>query len=119
MLENKEYFGLSNFPKNSKYNTTDNEKVPRKMKNEYGGKVIYEFAAIKPKSCTIIDENNCEKSVHKGHNSNFKSGELKDILFNKKRLRHALKILLNIQWIQVLLLMKILKLTTIWKNFQA
>ena len=34
MLENKEYFGLSNFPKNSKYNTTDNEKVPGKMKNE-------------------------------------------------------------------------------------
>ena len=36
------------------------------MKDEYGGKVIYEFAAPKPKAYTVIDENNYEKSVHKG-----------------------------------------------------
>ena len=61
MLENKEFFDLSNFPKNSKYHTDDNKKVPGKMKDEYGGKATYEFVAIKPKSYTIIDENNCEK----------------------------------------------------------
>ena len=31
------------------------------MKDEYGGKVIYEFAAPKPKAYTVIDENNYEK----------------------------------------------------------
>ena len=40
MLENKEYFDLSNFPKNSKYHTDENKKVPRKMKDEYGGTPI-------------------------------------------------------------------------------
>ena len=61
MLENKEFFDLSNFSKNSKYHTNDNKKVPGKMKDEYGGIVIYKFAAPKPKSYTIIDENNCQK----------------------------------------------------------
>ena len=91
MLGNKEYFDLSNFPKNSKYHTNDNKKVPGKMKDEYGGKAIYEFASPKPKSYTIIDENNCEKSVHKGHSSNFKSSEFKDIINNKKIVRHSMK----------------------------
>ena len=45
MFENKECFDLSNFHKNSKYHANDNKKVPGKMKDEYGGKVIYEFAA--------------------------------------------------------------------------
>ena len=45
MLENKEFFDLSNFSENCKYFCNDNKKVPGKMKDEYGGKVIYEFAA--------------------------------------------------------------------------
>ena len=53
--------------------------------------VIFEFASSKPKSYTIIDENNCERSDHKGHTSNFKSSEFKDALFNKKVFRHATK----------------------------
>ena len=61
MFENKEYFDLSNFPKISQYHTDDNTKVPGKMKDQYGGTFIYEFASPKPKSYTIIDENNCEK----------------------------------------------------------
>ena len=78
MLENKDFFDLSNYPKGSKYFCGDNKKVPRKMKDEYGGKVILEFAAPKLKSYTVIDKNNQEKSVHKGHTSNFKSSEFKD-----------------------------------------
>ena len=91
MFENKECFDLSNFHKNSKYHANDNKKVPGKMKDEYGGKVIFEFASSKPKLYTIIEENNCEKSVHKGHTSNFKSSKFKDALFNKKVFRHVMK----------------------------
>ena len=36
MLEHKELFDLSNFPKDSKYFCNDNKKVPGKMKDEYG-----------------------------------------------------------------------------------
>ena len=56
------------------------------MKDEYGGTPILEYARAKPKSCTLIDVNNYEKSTHKGHNSNFRSSEFKNVLFNKKLL---------------------------------
>ena len=91
MLENKEFFDLSIFSKDCKYYCDDNKKVPGKMKVEYGGTVVLEFAASKPKSYTLIDVNNYEKSIHKGHNSNFKSSEFKDVLFSKKVLRHTMK----------------------------
>ena len=91
MLEMKEFFDLSNYPKGSKYYCGENKKVPGKMKDEYGGKDIYEIAAPKPKSYTIIDENNHEKSVHKSHTSNFESSEFKDAVFNKNIFRHPMK----------------------------
>ena len=37
------------------------------------------------------DVNNYEKSTHKGHGSNFRSSEFKDVLFNKKGFRHITK----------------------------
>ena len=40
LLENKEYFDLSIFPKNSKDHTDEYKKVPGKTKNEYGGTPI-------------------------------------------------------------------------------
>ena len=73
MLENKEYFDLSNFSKNSKYYTDDNKKAPGKMKDEYGGTPISEYVAAKPKSYAVIDANSYEKSTHQGHSSNFRS----------------------------------------------
>ena len=65
MLENKEYFDLSSFSKESKYYSDDNKNVPGKMKDEYSGKVIFEFAAPKPKSYTVIDKNSIEKGLIK------------------------------------------------------
>ena len=91
MLENKEYFDLSNFPKDSKYYCIDNKKVPGKMKDEFGGTPIIEFISPKPKSYTLIDVNNYEKSTHKGHSSNIKSSESKDVINNKKVVRHIMK----------------------------
>ena len=57
VLKNKEYFDLSNFPKDSKYFCDENKKVPSKMKDEYAGKNIYEVIAIKSKSYARICEN--------------------------------------------------------------
>ena len=91
MLEHKELFDLSNFPKDSKYFCNDNKKVPGKTKDEYGGTAIYGFMGPKPKMYSIRDVNNCEKNVHKGHNSNIAHQEFKDTLSNKKVIRHNLK----------------------------
>ena len=88
MLKHKEFFDLSNFPKDSKYFCNDNKKVPGKMKDEYGGTAIYEFIRTKSKMYSICDINNCEKSVYKGHSLNIEHDEFMDTLINKKVIRH-------------------------------
>ena len=55
-------------PKNSKYYCIDNKKVLGKIKDEYGGKIIYEITALKSKMYSMRDVNNNEKSTNKGHN---------------------------------------------------
>ena len=61
MHEFKELFGLSNFRKDSKHYCDDDKKVPGKMKDEYGGTVIFEYAGTKSKMYAILDINNYEK----------------------------------------------------------
>ena len=91
MLKHKEFFDLSNFPKDSKYQSIDNKKVPGKMKDEYGGIIICEFIGPKPKIYSIRDINNCKKSVYKGYKSNIGHDEFKDTLINKKVIKHIMK----------------------------
>ena len=66
--------------------------IKKQQEDEYAGTSILEFAAPKPKSCTIIDKNNHEKSVHEGHTYlNFKSSEFKDVVNDKNVFRHIMK----------------------------
>ena len=67
MLENKEFYDLSNQPRDSKYYYLDNKSVPRKMKDEYPGQTIIEFIALKPKSYKIVT-NKSEKLILKVKN---------------------------------------------------
>ena len=62
MHQHKEFFDLSNQPKDSKYYSNDDKKVPGKMKEEYGGTSIYEFIGLKSKMYLIRDVNKKEKS---------------------------------------------------------
>ena len=87
MNKHKEFFDLSNQPKDSKYYCNDNKKVPGKMKDEYGGTHIYEFIGLNSKMYSIRDVNKKEKSTHKGYNSLIKYEEFKDTDFNKKAIR--------------------------------
>ena len=89
--QHKEFFNLSNYSKVSKYFCIDNKKVLGKMKDEYGGKIIYEITALKSKMYSICDVNKNEKSVHKGHSSSINYEELKDTHFNKKVIRHTVR----------------------------
>ena len=80
----KELFDLSNYPKSSKYFCSDNKKVVGKMKDEYGAARIIKFVGLKSKMYSILDENNNEKSINKGHNAFIEFQEFYDKLFQKR-----------------------------------
>ena len=80
----KDLFDLSNYPKSSKYFCSDNKKVVGKMKDEYGAARIIKFVGLKSKMYSILDENNNEKSINKGHNAFIEFQEFYDKLFQKR-----------------------------------
>ena len=61
------------------------------MKDEYGGRIIYEITALKSKMDSIRNVNKNEKSKHKGHNSLIGYDEFKDTHSNKKAIRHKMR----------------------------
>ena len=84
MLEHKEYFDLSNFPKDSKYYDSTNRKVPDKMKDVKPSQNIDDVRALKSKSYIVITADNEGECKHKGHDYNFTGDGYKDAAFNKK-----------------------------------
>ena len=97
MLEHKEYFDLSNFPKDSKYYDSTNKIVPGKMKNEKPSQKIDEVTAVNSKSYIVITTDNKEECKHKGHDYNFTSNEFRDVTLNKKVLYHPMKKIISIR----------------------
>ena len=91
LYQHKEIFDLTNYLKRSRYFCNDNKKVLAKMKDEYGGKIIYEITALKSKMYSIQNVNNDEKSINKGHNSSINYEEFKDTHFNKKAIKHKMR----------------------------
>ena len=53
MQKHNDFFYLSYFPKGSQYFCNDNKKVPGKVKDEYGGKIIYETTILRSKNYSI------------------------------------------------------------------
>ena len=91
MHKYEELFDLSNFPTSSKYYCSDNKKVVRKMKDEYGGKSIVKLVGLKSKIYSILDESNNEWITSKGHNAFIEFWEFYDTLFKKKILRDKMR----------------------------
>ena len=87
----KNFFYLSNFPKDSKYFCDDNKKVPGKMKDKYGETSIWVFIGTKSNVYSILDVNKYEKSVYKGHNSNITFDEFMGVHSNEKVIRHIME----------------------------
>ena len=87
MLEHKELFDLSDYPKDNK--------VPEKVKNECISFPVYEGIYLKPKSYSIKSKNS-EECKHKEHSYNFKSSNYKYVLHNKQILRHPMKKIVSI-----------------------
>ena len=97
MLEHKEYFDLSNFPKDSKYYDSTNKKVPGKMKDEKSSQNINDVTALKSKSYIVITTDNKEEYKHKGHDANFTSDEFRDATINKKVFYHLMRKIISIR----------------------
>ena len=76
----KDLFNFSNYSKDSIFYDDTNKKVIGKMKDEYGSK-MYSIRKI----------NGSESSTPKGVNIATEFNELKNVLFNKKIIRHKMK----------------------------
>ena len=61
------------------------------MKDEYGGNIIDEFIGLKSKIYSIKKIDGSESSTAKGVKIATKFNEFKDVLFNKKNIRHKIK----------------------------
>ena len=87
----KDLFDFSNYSKDSKFYDDANKKVIGKMKDEYGGVIIDQFVGLKSKMYSIKKINGSESSTAKGVNIATTFNEFKDVLFNKKIIRHKMK----------------------------
>ena len=61
------------------------------MKDEYGGVIIIEFIGVKAKMYSIRKINGSKSSTAKGVNIATEFNEFKDVLFNKKIIKHKMK----------------------------
>ena len=86
----KDLFDFSYYSKDSTFYDDTNKRVIAKMKDEYGGAIIIEFIGLKSKMYSI-KKNGSESSTTKGVNIATEFNEFKDVLFNKKVIRHKMK----------------------------
>ena len=61
------------------------------MKDEFGGIIIDEFIRLKSKMCSIKKIDGRESNTAKGVNIATEFKEFKNVLFNKKIIRHKMK----------------------------
>ena len=84
-------FNFSNYSKDSKFFDDANKKVIGKMKDELGGVIATKFAGLKSKMYSIKKMDGKESNTAKGVNIAREFNEFKDVLFNKKIIRHKMK----------------------------
>ena len=87
----KDLFDFSNYLKDSKFFDDANEKVVGKMKDEFGAVIATEFVGLKSKMYSIKKIDGKESNTAKGVNIATEFNEFKDVLFNKKIIRHKMK----------------------------
>ena len=87
----KELFDFSYYSKDLKIFDDANKKVIGKMKDEFGGVIATEFLGLKSKMYSIKKVDGKESNTAKGVNIATEFNEFKDVLFNKKIIRHKMK----------------------------
>ena len=89
----KETFDVSNYSTKLKYYDDSNKLVIGKMKGKTWGVAIKEFVELKPKMYSFLVNNNEHKKsncVNRNVFATFSHNEYKDVLLNKKCLRHSM-----------------------------
>ena len=89
----KETFDVSNYSAKLKYYDDSNKLVIGKMKGKTWGVAIKEFVELKPKMYSFLVNNNEHKKsncVNRNVVATFSHNEYKDVLLNKKYLRHSM-----------------------------
>ena len=86
----KELFDFSDYSKDLKFFNGTNKKIG-KMKGEFGGVIITEFIGLKSIMYSIKRIDGKEHNTAKGVNIATEFDTFKDVLFNKKIIRHKMK----------------------------
>ena len=86
----KDLFDFSNYSKDSKFFNETNKKVIGKMKGKFGGVIIDEFVGLKSKMYSIKKTDGKKCNTEKGVNIETEFNKFKDVLFNKKIVRHKM-----------------------------
>ena len=89
--KHRHLFDFSNLPKNSKFFDKANKKVIGKMKDVSEGKIIGEFVGLKLKMHSIKNIDGKETNKAKGVSVATEFKKFKNILFNKKIMRHKMR----------------------------
>ena len=87
----KDLLDFSNFSKDSKFFDETNKKVIGKMKDEFGGVIVSEFVGLKSKMYSIKKIDGKEHNTAKGVSIATEFDKFKDVLFNKKIIKHKMK----------------------------
>ena len=82
-FKDRELIDFSGYPISSKYYDSTNKKVLYKMKDEFNGKKIVEFAGLKSKMYSLVSVDDKEVNKAKGINKKLRHEEYVDVLFNK------------------------------------
>ena len=87
----KDLLDFSNYLKHSEFFDDVNKKVIGKTKDEFGGVIATEFVGLKSKMYLVKKIDGKESNTAKGVNIATEFNEFKDVLFNKKNIRHKMK----------------------------
>ena len=87
----KDLFDFSNYSKDSKFFNETNKKVIGKMKDEFGGVIVIEFIGLKSKLHSMKKMDGKECNTAKGVSIAAEFDKFKDVLINKKIIRHKMK----------------------------
>ena len=87
----KKLFDFSGYDRWSVYYDCANKKVIGKMKDEMSGKIIAEFVGLRSKMYSIVTVDDEELIRAKGVNRELMHSEFKDVLFDKKVVRHCME----------------------------
>ena len=87
----KYLFNFSDYSKDSRFFKETNKKVIGKMKDQFGGVVVTEFAGLKSKVYPIKKIEGKEHNTAKGVSIATEFDKFEDVLLNKKIIRHKMK----------------------------